>query len=196
MKKRNFTLVEVAISASLFAIVGLVIVGTLSNGIKVWQKIYAQDKQQDINIFFEEITEDLRNCFFYESIPFSGNPSEVYFPTFVTTQALNQGLKNGVGRVGYYFNDKDKMIYKVVQNLSNLYKDKISSEDIVLSGVESFEITYYVYDEEAKKYFWTATIEDDNFPIAVNISLTIGYEDKLESTSKTIAFVVNGLIKN
>jgi hypothetical protein len=50
-----------------------------------------------------------------------------------------------------------------------------------LENVEDFELSYYFYDQEEKKYLWRKDWDREGFPLAVRINLLVkNEEDKIQ----------------
>ncbi len=175
--KFSFTLIEAIIVAVLFSVVGLSVLGTFMSGIKVWQKVYQKDSDEDIAIFFDEFSFNLKNTILYNSVPFKGNKTKLSFATFIRTNSKFDGLKEGVGEVIYYWNKKERKIFRIVKNLSDIYRRKEESR-MILGDVDNFKLSYYFYDSKEKKYFWSDEWGQKRIPMSVSIYISICCNNK------------------
>lgn len=187
-------MVEVMIAASLFAVIGLALVGSFTSGMKIWNKVYRGNLQEQIGIFFDKTTVDFHNVFYYKSIQFSGDDKKVIFPTLVSTYSLNPGLKKGVGQISLYWDKDSQQIMQEIKNLSNIYTQKQGVVKILLKNVENLVFNYYYYNKDEKKYAWVNKWQpkDNVLPLAISIAVSINYENKLYTFNKAIFFPVAG----
>jgi len=191
MKKRSsynpgFTLLEVLITATLFVVVGMAVYATINNGIKIWHRLNKTYIEEDINIFFQKASADLRNSFIYKGIDFSGREDSLRFATLVTSVSSIPGLRTGPGEVIYYFNPKERKVIKEKRNLSDIYKQRRGFTQELLKDVESFRLEYYYYDCLSKEFFWIDEWAEEYLPLAVRIHLELIHEESPYEFTKTI----------
>ena len=74
--------------------------------------------------------------------------------------------------------------------MSLLYREKTVPAQELVSGVESFEFLYYMYDSKEQKYSWVNSWDMEEFPLAVRATVTVLYEEKRYSFTKTIDLFV------
>jgi len=185
-KKKYFTLIEATIVAVLFSVVGITLLATFSSGIKIWKRVYSRNTEEDVFIFFDNISRDLHNTIKYNSIKFSGTKSDMSFVTYVVTKSMFSGLAEGIGEVSYRW-DKDKhSIFKTVRDLSDIYKKTAGGIRDVLDGVNNFELSYHFYDPKERKHFWLDKWDKKGVPISVSIRLSIAYNNRTISYSRTV----------
>ena len=110
-KKFNnaFTLIEMILVVSLISLVGLASFRTIANGLSVWEQSLQIGVEEDLAIFLDKITRDLRNSYKYSLLKFDGTKRTISFPTIVHTREdrrKNYGRLRYVDRMGkveYYF---------------------------------------------------------------------------------------------
>ena len=117
---KGFTLIELIIVASLFSIVGLAVVSSLSSGIKIWKRVYEQDLETRVGIFFEHFSKDLRNTFGHEDINLIGSKQKIQFPGLVTFKTASGITSRATGEVSYLWNKDSRQILKVTKNLNQI----------------------------------------------------------------------------
>ena len=186
------TLLEVLITASLFVVVGLAVFSAVNNGIKIWQRLSKTYVEEDVNIFLEKISTDLRNSFKYKNIDFVGNEENVKFATLVASRSDLPGLKKGPGQVVYSFNPKEKKITKQEMSLHNIYRETSNVPRELLKDIENFSLGYYYYDNLSKEYFWTDEWLKDYLPLAVRVDFELDYEQGPYRVKKTITVPSGG----
>ena len=186
-KKNCFTLTEVAIVAALFSVVGIALVSSFSSGLKVWKKVYTQTPQDQVAIFFDKVSLDLRSAFNHNEIKFLGNAKRISFPGLIITRDSGGSLKKSIGEVVYYWDESGKKILRITNSMSDLYKESRGKVYEVLNGVDNFEINYYSYSPEEDEYFWNDCRQDGILPLSVTITVSFGYEDNILNFTKTIS---------
>ena len=134
----SFTLIEIIIGVSLFSLIGIILLSTFNSGLKVWDKIFREKSEEDIFIFFEKFYRDLRDTFSYQMINFLGEKDSLKFPALIFTKSSFPGLKEGVGEVKYYWDKEEKKIFRVKRNLSDIYRESLGKEEVLLENVEVF----------------------------------------------------------
>ena len=178
----GFTLLEMLIVIVIFSLIGLAIYGTLSNGIRIWQRVNQAVAQEDINIFFERFAGELRDCFEFSTIKLQGKEDEIIFATMVTTP----GSGTGVGQVIYQYDKNAGGIIQEKRDYSQIYKGKSGFRRELLTGVDYLKFSYYFYDEDEKEYLWQQEWQEDGLPKAVRIELGFNKDDQDEKIIRTI----------
>ena len=84
-QKNALTLIETLLVVSFVSLVSIAIYKSLASGIKVWGKAHDLVVEEDIAVFFDKITSDLRNTFYYSDLDFYGENYRMSFPTIVHT---------------------------------------------------------------------------------------------------------------
>ena len=190
--KQGFTLMEMLIVTVLAAVVSLAIYSTLSQGIKIWQRLSRSLPDEDTGIFSERFVRDLNNTINFSQIKFTGNKTEFSFAGLVTGQSLQPGLKRNVGEVKYSF-DKDKgAVMRVQRDYSQVYTDKQVPQQVVLGGVKSLNFQYYFYDKLEEAYVWQPDWVEEGLPKAVKVELQLDYGDQIRQFERTVSVPVGG----
>ena len=179
--KTSFTLIELLIVLAMVSIIGLAIFTTLSNGIRIWQRLNQSVAQEDVNIFFERIAGELRNTFQFSIVNLHGEIDQITFNTFVVTPGSSLPQETGIGQVVYRFDKSNKQIIRERRNYSQIYKGSGGSRQELLSGIDSLSFNYYFYDQQAREYVWLEEWQEDNLPEAVRIELE--FDDGQQSRS-------------
>jgi prepilin-type N-terminal cleavage/methylation domain-containing protein len=184
----GFTLIEMLLVIAVVSVISLAIYATLNNGLKLWQKANRQLPEEDLNIFLDKFTVDLRNSFKFTGIDFSGAPFRMEFPTLVSSQALRS---RSVGRVGYGYEPGSGVLIRAQQDFSQAYTAE-SRPLPVLSNIKSLKFQYYVYDKEKKEYLWLEEWAKEGLPAAVRIELEMGYDSQDNKFIKTVSIPCSG----
>jgi hypothetical protein len=64
-------------------VVAFAIYASFNNGIKIWERVNKEIPGEDLNIFFDKFSVDLKNSFKFSGIKFSGKKNEVAFASIV-----------------------------------------------------------------------------------------------------------------
>ena len=155
MAKKGMTLMEILIVMSLLALVSLAIYHSLSNGIRVWERNRELVVEEDVVIFFDKLTQDLRNTYFYSKINFKGDEFRFSFPTIVYTPAdKRSNIPEGefieqMGRVEYYYDFNDNTLYRRQANYSQALNERFGRPRALVTSVDRIKFRYhYITDEE------------------------------------------------
>src|SRR3989338_7576018 len=107
----GFTIIELLIALSIFAVIAVTLYSTFFAGISVWKR--SEDKSgtyQDIRVVFDDIARDLKNMVYFtkekeSAYVFVGMPKKVIFMTLeeYATESMESGKE--VARVSYSFDD-------------------------------------------------------------------------------------------
>jgi prepilin-type N-terminal cleavage/methylation domain-containing protein len=186
MKKKyykGFTLVELLIVTALISVISLAIYTTFSNGVKIWQRMDREVLEEDLDIFFERFTSDVRNAFGFTGIAFSGKEDSLEFPTLVNSLSL--GI-NTVGQVMYSYDHTAGRLKRKERDFSQVYSDGKGMITEQLKDIKSLEFQYYRYDEEEKEYLWGNEWSKEKVPLAVRLKLEFNGSGQGVEFTKTI----------
>ncbi|MFC1709580.1 type II secretion system protein J [Candidatus Omnitrophota bacterium] len=181
-KKKGFTFVEILLVGAILAVLGLTLYTTLSNGINFWLRMSQEQPAEEIILFFERFSRDLRNSFRYAGIDFMGNSDEISFPTIGQFQ-WKDVKKEGIGRISYFFDRTTDTLKTTQSNYSQAYQNKVSYERELVKGIESLSFKYYSYDSAEKVFFWASSWQyggDGNFGVVAEKSIPLAVKVELE----------------
>ena len=187
--KPGITLIELLIVTVLLCVISFTLYATFSNGIKIWQRVNQEILEEDIDIFFEKFSTDLRKSFNFTSIHFSGDEEKIEFATVVESQRLKH---RSVGKVIYFYDSSLKAIGRKQLDFSQI-SDNDERDMVVqlLKDVVSLKFQYYLYDNQSKEYLWQDKWEREKLPLAVRIELELGNVGQINKITRTVAIPVN-----
>jgi len=186
---RAFTLIELLVVILALSAVSLTLYGVLNSGIKIWRVVNQAIPEEEVNIFLEKFTSEVRNSFNFNGIDFLGKTEDLEFATLVASQRL--GLRSA-GKVKYSYDSIDKVLRKTQYDFASVKgADEPRAQD-VLRNVDTLRFMYYVYDKQMKTYEWKDERLGGGLPIAVRVEVEIKYNDKTSSFTKTIGIPVSG----
>lgn len=186
--KTGFTLIELLIVTVLLAVVSLAIYATFNNGIRIWQKVNEQVLQEDLDVFFEEFTLDLKNAFKFSPFNFLGEEDRFEFITLVNSQKMH---KNTVGKVSYFYDPQSKTITKTSWDFNQIYEGSSGMTQQLARNVGALKFQYYFYDEGTKEYLWFDQWSKEGLPLAVRVELSLGEGAQSDGFVKTTSIPVS-----
>ena len=173
MNRRGFTLIEILLVTALMASLSLAVFLCLSSGLKLWQRTQQALVQEDVAIFFDKFSGDLRNAFPFSTLAIEGREYSFAFPTIVWMRADRASARaaeefaDQFGRVRYQFDPAQGAVTRQQANYSQGTR-KIWSDDapqILLRG--ALEVRF--------KYFYSGS-KGDNFSTEAKGGLPSGVE--------------------
>jgi len=166
----------------ILSVVGLAVYGTFANGIIIWKRITEQTQSEDINLFFEKISFDLRNSFKLTGIKFRGGKTKVIFPTRIK-YSDGKEIKDSIGQVTYSFNRKKRTLNKSTADYSDVYQKRPGQERILAEDINLLRLEYYIYDPNSKEFSWVTNwqekdttlglVVEENLPLIVRIEVAV-----------------------
>ena len=186
LHKKGFTLIEMLIVLAMLSLIGLAIFATLSNGIRIWQRLNQAVGQEDINILFDRIARELRNTFEFSTIKFQGEEDKVAFATFITTPGSYQPQETGIGQAIYYYNKTSRQLTREKRNYTQIFKGEGGTKEELLKDIDSLKLSYYFHDEERREYLWQEAWHREGLPLAVRIELELHNGSQNKKITQTI----------
>jgi len=193
--KHGFTLIELILVTAMLAVIGLALYGTFANGITIWKKVTQESVMEDISLFFEKVSHDLRNSFKMTGMKFRGGKNKISFPAKIKISG-DEGIKNSIGQVTYYFDRRKQALNKREATYSEVYRHKPGSKRILTEDISSLQFQYFIYDSNKKKYSWVTSwqerdepfgiVVEDNLPLIVRIEVGIPKEHGEQKIVKTV----------
>ena len=189
-RRRGFTLIEMLIVTAIISVVALAIYATLNNGIKIWQKVNRQLPEEDLNIFFDKFSLDLRNSFKFNGINFSGTIDKLEFPTLVESRRLQ---KRTVGKLIYAYEPQNQILNRYQLDFAGIYSGESNvSPQQSLRNIRALKFQYYLYDEQNKVYLWQDEWSKEGLPLAVKVELEFDDGKEIKKFTRTISIPTSG----
>ncbi len=123
VERAGFTLIEILFVMAILSIVSLAVYSSFDSGIKIWQRLNKDAPAEDLNIFLEKISDDLRNSFKFTGIEFVGRDKSISFATLVLTELGQRDRGLIVGEVGYGFDEERETLNRWYADYSRVYQD-------------------------------------------------------------------------
>ncbi|MFC1666925.1 prepilin-type N-terminal cleavage/methylation domain-containing protein [Candidatus Omnitrophota bacterium] len=186
-KRHAFTLIELLVASAILCVISLAIYATFNNGIKIWQKINRDMPEENVDIFFERFSSDLRNAFRFKGIGFSGGEYRLGFPTLINSPRLE---KTSVGQAIYFYDPLEETVTREERGFSQVYSGETGVIKQALESVESLRFQYYFYDSEEREYTWQDGWLKEGMPLAVRIELEFDNGIETIRFTKTVTIPV------
>jgi prepilin-type N-terminal cleavage/methylation domain-containing protein len=174
--KKGFTMIEMIIVVTIFAIIGTGVAASFFSGMKIWRRV----REVDFNyaytlISLERIAQELRQSVNSRYIGFEGQDYEVSFPTL---------RGNSIVNVTYSFDSLAKTLFRREIYLGDMLSDEEFGyrEQKILSADELY--FSYLYRENFKgSYEWADEWESED---GIFTALKIELEHKGKEYEKTV----------
>ena len=189
MKKNNFafTMIELMIVIISLAVISLAIYSVFNTGIKIWQQVSKGELNDDLNIFFDKFSVELKNTFKYADYKFLGKKDKLIFTTLLN----GPGFKaKTVGQVLYSYNYMSEEISREQKDFSKIYNKGTGPISCLLKGVKSCEFRYYFFDKEIKEYAWQDEWLEGKLPLAVRVELELDNGNGSDRFTKTVTIPI------
>lgn len=191
--KKAFTLIELLIAISIFAVVAVALYSTFFAGISIWRRSSAGgDIYQEVKFTLDDITKDLRNIVYCtkdeESMyAFSGGAQEITFFTLEAPFVREGEPRKELVKVVYkYDQEKDELIRMRAEKSTGFDVEKSEREALLKNMKElKFEYSYFSGDED-EPYLWQEEWEDDEARIPRGVRLT--FRVKTEKEAEPLEF--------
>jgi prepilin-type N-terminal cleavage/methylation domain-containing protein len=187
----GLTLIELLIVTSILAVTSMAVYSVFSSGIKIWQAATKSMPEEDLAIFLEKFTSDLRNSFKFKDVNFVGTRSSVEFATLVNSLRLES---RSVGKIIYFYNNGTDKLCREILDFSHIYSGDHGREQELLGHVKAMKFGYYYYDAPTKEYVWKdeARVDEKTLPLAVRIEMEISSGGRTANYVRTINIPAGG----
>ncbi len=160
MPKRGFTFIEILLVTALMASLSLAIFLCLSSGLKLWQRTQAVLVEEDVAIFFDKFSADLRNAFNFSTLAVDGREYSFTFPTIVWMPAdrgsarAALGFVDQFGRVRYTFDSAKGVVTRELANYSQGTRQVWSdaAPQALVHGATEVRFRYYYSGHKDENY--------------------------------------------
>lgn len=208
MRNKNsfsFTLIELLIALSIFAVVAIALYSTFSAGIAVWRRSSeGRDAYQNVKFIFDDITKDLKNALYLgkneESMyAFSGASSEIIFMTLEDTSSEEEGPQKEIVKLAYKYDGEQSELIRLRADISTGFDIKRGEKEILFKNIEEFKFEYcYDSGDEDNPYLWKDEWENEDIRIPRGVRITVltkvGKTEKKTSKFIKTVFIPTGIL--
>ncbi|MFH1691527.1 MAG: type II secretion system protein [Candidatus Omnitrophota bacterium] len=173
--KRAFTFVEMMVVLVLFAVVGVSLFSSFIMGMKVWKRVTDTNfAERKALLGIARLSKELRSCFGYSKIGFSGQAHNITFANIVGDRVIN---------MTYIFIPDEGIVYRYntsMEQLLGLQEPGLPRK--IISGIKDFTFKFYGPDQGTGNYTfldnWNYTIS--GIPAAVKVFCSVDDDHDLE----------------
>ena len=150
------TLMEVLIVASLISLISVAIYKSLDSGLKIWERNRHILVEEDILIFFEKLSRDIRNSFIYSKILYEGTETKFSCPVLVPVLTEDPGrgqqseYVDQIGKVEYYFDLNYRNIYSRKADYGQALKGDYDTAQLLVKGVDHLKFKYLYLTQDGE----------------------------------------------
>jgi len=199
MDRRAFTLIEITLGVALAAVVGLAVFSTFLSGVRLWQRHQEGTCVHQTALFVERMQRDLENGSPYAAWELRGNATQCEFPAFVRFVAGPGQETLGPGRILYAWDPASAEIRRAVASVSDDFQGAAVEGRPVLSGVESFTLSYYFLNPQSDEYAWSEqwppeslVLKEGVWPLAVRCEVSVRDDKKTYEAVKIFSLPLGG----
>lgn len=173
---KAFTLVELLIATTIFAVVSVAIYSTFSSGMSVWRRAGKLNMEEMKNLIkIEKINKELRQAVVFkkQSKGFLGFKQQLRFMAIIDSE---------ISFVKYRFEENKKMLLREVRKAKDLRMAAEKNEKLetafvpYLDNVSDLSISYFFFDTIKGAYQWEQNYQEMGMPLAVKLDIIIGNE--------------------
>jgi prepilin-type N-terminal cleavage/methylation domain-containing protein len=187
--RRAFTMIELMVVTVILAVISFAIYSLLSNGLKIWKRVNQPIFEEDIDIFLEKYTHDLRNCAKFSGIKFIGAPDRLEFATIVKSTTLQL---NTIGQILYVYNQQEQQLDRIQRDYSQIYSNEQGLSQSILGHLKSLKFYYYIQEKNSKERVWVQESPVDSIPLAVRMELQLTHGTETSEFTRTVSIPVGG----
>jgi len=182
----GFTLIELMVAVSIFAIIVVVIYSTFGTGVSVWRKTEKmQNLYQDIRLALDKIALDLENAVLYsekeEFSNFEGEKNRISFYSLVDIFQIIPAHPE-LRKITYSLDESTHILQRLEQTFpESMQGSRVQEAEGIVAQVDNLNFSYCYIDEgAAPSYKWKDTWDSkQGIPQGVKIELEIDTEEKL-----------------
>jgi len=173
---RAFSLVELLIAVSIFAVVSIAVYSTFSSGLDVLRKVKNIDLAQQMFLLKQErFAKDLRQTVLLRKPLFLGSKDKVSFGAIVNDWPcrLTYAFDNSAGSLT---RNTDKLS-DILTSEGKIEVESKSKPTVFIPKVKKAEFSYLYLDLKKNVYSWTEEWKEKFLPLAVKLNISIGNQD-------------------
>jgi prepilin-type N-terminal cleavage/methylation domain-containing protein len=161
--KPAFTLVEILVALTLFAVLSAGLAGVMVSGFKLWSKVKNGESQDVYSLIeIERMSRDLRECLAVKELPFNGSSSGFECPI----------IENGqLAKASYFYDEQSG----VLSRASPAYQQILDNNNFgqPKSLIRDLNVTFsYLARTDKSGILWQDSFDSSqNLPLAVKIIL-------------------------
>ena len=158
--RTGFSLVELLIVATIFALASGAVIATLSAGINVWHRARSADRALvDALIGYDLFERDLLNAYRFYGSPVLGDPRRLRFPG-ESRDDRDGAVSSPLATISYHFDPGSRGLYRKIWRYPEAEPTDSSAERI-MNEVHDIALSYYMESlSRPGEYAWEKTYGD------------------------------------
>ncbi len=163
--------------SALMALIAFALYAQISGGTRVFRAVRAESPQEDIVIFLERFSSEVRSAFVYAGVPLEGDREHFSAPSLL-----------GEARIGacvYRYNRDLRALERAQLDYSALYRRAEPSVTHRLGGISACSFWYYLQDPKTREFEWVEEIPQGRIPLAVRVSFEYVQDEAARIIVKT-----------
>jgi len=198
ISNRGLTFIEMLLATVMVGVISVALYGMLANGITVWGELNKETSQIDINLFFERLEMELKNCIYFKDMKFVGGKEGFSFPAVVVGLNRDNGFSEGLGRIEYFYSPGEGMLRRNYIDYQQLNSIQRQPARVLVSNIIAMDFSYYFFSDEKKQFFfseiWPPETSEkvSKYPQAMKITFAVDMGKKIQKFIKTINIPIAG----
>lgn len=185
----SITFIEIVIVTATIAVISLATYSIFSSGLKIWQRVNQVLPEEDIDIFFDKFSFDVKNSLFFKGLKFEGNHDGFQIVTAVYSPRLKAKT---VGKIIYTYDSYARTLVRQERDFSHLYTGQEGVPFQSLGDVTFLQFHYYFYDDQKDEFRWEDEWSNPKPPLAVRVEFRIGDDERERAFIKTVSIPISG----
>ena len=199
----GFSLIEVLLSLSIFAIISIAVYSAFAGGIGVWRRAQEfSSTRQMTYLILEEMAGDIQRAVRISGSPFVGESQRLSFLTLRhNPPTADSSTAFPIRRITYELRSNQGSsqygLYRLDESYAEGLQDNHREPDLVAGGIAGFALQYASKDEDQKTpWEWKDIWEGgEAVPPGVRITLMILNEKGEKMSFTKTVFIPQGLLK-
>ena len=172
--QRGFTIMEMLLALTLFAIVITASVGVFSMGIQIWRRSQGRSNAEQKALlglmrFGKEVRSMIKTG--EETLRGSGDERSISFPALIPVQEEQEKEKIQYGRIHYQWDYASESLCRGVETATDIYRKSSSNCVPVAEHIKNLRFRYWLYNSIGKSYSWFDRWDENEPPKAISISI-------------------------
>lgn len=186
-KNKGFSLIELIIVSVMVAMISLAVYATFNNGLRIWQRINEELPTEELGIFFERFSSDVRSLLPLYAVAFVGEKEMLEFSALLHSPLF---LAKTPALIRYRFIPSGKSLERSESDWSMLSNKEEPKSTHVLKNISNAVFDYYMYDDIRKEYSWVEMWDGKSFPLAVRLRVETEYKNRQHMFQRTVSILL------
>jgi len=181
--RKGFTLLELLLAVSIFAVISIAVYSTFNAGMNVWRRVSATSLHEKRRVLkIEKLKKELRQSFVFKEkeITFIGGNNQLSFPVIIGSR-----IKKAV----YSYDPSRRALLKGIGDLSEIADARDESGkwmpemSVFVENVDNVTFSYFNFDLTKGVYSWADKWENKaGLPAAVRCNITFPENETFAET--------------